>query len=130
MKKENDWIFKGINYNLQDIKQAFKDLDNNKYDDYTTDEQGDVYNFISPKEKLYGVKRVFECISKNKGGIVSVNDFGSYESLREKVEKAGFKMIKKNNSNEPQIQIPFQTQYQYYMVHQELVRLIIQLLKQ
>ena len=93
------FIFQNECYTKEDVEQAIKDLDNCKYEEWRTNEQGKDYNVRSVSGKFYGVKRIFECLTKNRGVVMKLEQTASNDKFRQKLENVGFKIIKNPKLN-------------------------------
>lgn len=105
--------FKGQKYTKGDIFSALNDIDKEKYE-FTCQEEKQyvlVYN-----EKHYPVKKVCECLARNRNKIITNKDFKCTKNLRERFVKLGFNIVDKNITSE--MEESMQNDVNYYWVNQ------------
>lgn len=88
--EEQFLIFKSEKYTRENIINALKDIDNNKYELSCTYfmRYALVYN-----KKEYPIKQICECLARNRGKIITSYDFNCNENLRQRFIKLGFNVI-------------------------------------
>ncbi len=94
--EEQFLIFKSEKYTREDIINALKDIDNNKYELSSTYfmRYALVYN-----KKEYPIKQICECLARNRGIRITSYDFNCNENLRQRFIKLGFNVIDIKDEN-------------------------------